>query len=249
MMTDAGNRVAIVTGAARNIGRATAVALAGQGFDLVVHAHKNREGAEETAGLVESAGARARVALADLTEPAGAERLVAVANELGRVAVLVNNAARRQTAAFGNITLEQWRAIMAINLEAPFLCAQACIGDMVDGGWGRIINIGGLSGHRGASKRAHVVTSKAALVGLTKALAIEFAGTGVTANCVVPGKIDTKRGATAGTPGYHPDAALPLVGRRGKPGDVAALIVMLCGDSGEYITGQTLHVNGGIYLP
>lgn len=248
-MTDANNRVAIVTGAAGNIGRATAVALAGQGFDLVVHANSDRKGAEETARQVESAGAGSKVVLTDLTDPGSAERLMAGAHELGHVAVLVNNAARREAAAFRDMTLEQWRAIMAINLEAPFLCAQACIGDMVEGGWGRIINIGGLSGHRGASNRAHVVTSKAALVGLTKALATEFAGTGITANCVVPGEIDTKRGASAGTPGHHPGASASLVGRRGTPADVAAMIVMLCGDSGAYVTGQTLHVNGGIYLP
>ena len=248
-MADAGNRVAIVTGAARNIGRATAVALAGQGFDLIVHAHKNREGAEETAGLVESAGTRARVALADLTEPAGAERLVAVANELGRVAVLVNNASVRRAVPFTEMTLEEWRSIIAIDLDAAFLCARACIGDMIAGRWGRIVNIGGLSGHTGASQRAHVVTAKAALVGLTKALAAEFGDTGVTANCVVPGEIETERGGAAGARARHPDKTPPLVGRRGEPQDVAAIIAMLCGGDSDYITGQTLHVNGGIYLP
>ena len=225
-MTDAGARVAIVTGAARNIGRATAVALAGQGFDLVVHAHTNGEGARETAGLVESAGARARVVLADLAEPDAGELLVSGANETGRVAVLVNNAAVRRAVPFTEMTLEEWRSVMSVDLDAAFLCARACIADMTGERWGRIINIGGLSGHTGASNRAHVVTAKAALVGLTKALATEVGGTGVTANCVVPGEIETERGAAAGA--RHAAKSPALVGRRGAPRDVAPTIAMLC---------------------
>ena len=123
------------------------------------------------------------------------------------------------------------------------------IGDMLAQGWGRIINIGGLSGHIGAAGRAHVVTSKAALVGFSKALAIEYAGRGVTANCVVPGEIDTERGASAGARGQHPGKGLPPVGRRGRPDEVAAVISLLCGPQSDYLTGQTFHVNGGSYLP
>lgn len=242
-------KVAIVTGAARNIGQATAVALARQGFSVVVHAQGNREGAEETAAAVEQEGARARVVLSDLTNPATAGSLAEAARGLGRIGVLVNNAAVRRAVPFGEMTLAEWRAIMAVNLDAAFLCAQACVGDMVEGGWGRIVNIGGLTGHTGASGRAHVVTSKTALVGLTKALATEYAGTGVTANCVVPGEIETIRGGAAGARGHHPDKQPPMVGRRGEPREVAAVIAMLCGGDADYITGQTIHVNGGAYLP
>jgi 3-oxoacyl-[acyl-carrier protein] reductase len=249
MTETARQRVAIVTGAARNIGQATAVALARQGFAVIVHAQSNREGAEETAAAVEEAGARARVVLADLTNPATAGELAEAARGLGRIGVLVNNAAVRRAVPFGEMTLAEWRAIMAVNLDAAFLCAQACVGDMVAGGWGRIVNIGGLTGHTGASGRAHVVTSKTALVGLTKALATEYAGTGITANCVVPGEIETIRGGAAGARGHHPDKQPPMVGRRGEPHEVAAVIAMLCGEDAGYITGQTIHVNGGAYLP
>lgn len=242
-------RVAIVTGAARNIGRATAVALARQGFGVVVHAQGNREGAEETARTVEAEGVGSCVVLADLARPDTAEELARAARSLGRIGVLVNNAAVRRAVPFSEMTLDEWRAIMAVNLDAAFLCARACVGEMAAAGWGRIVNIGGLTGHTGASGRAHVVTSKAAMVGLTKALATEYAGTGVTANCVVPGEIETVRGGAAGARGHHPDKRPPMVGRRGEPGEVAAVVAMLCSADSGYITGQTIHVNGGAYLP
>jgi 3-oxoacyl-[acyl-carrier protein] reductase len=242
-------RAAIVTGAARNIGRATAVALARSGFDVVVHAQVNREGAEETAALVETQGRHASIQLGDLADPATADRLADAARGLGPIGVLVNNAGLRRAVPFSEMSLEEWRAIMAVNLDAAFLCARACVGDMAAQGWGRVVNIGGLTGHTGATGRAHVVTSKAAVVGLTKALATEYAGTGITANCVVPGEIETIRGGAAGARGQHPDKKPPMVGRRGEPREVAAVIDMLCAEDADFITGQTIHVNGGAYLP
>lgn len=241
--------VAIITGAARNIGRATAVALARQGFDVVVHAHGNREGVAETARLVEAEGARAAMLLGDLTDPDTATRLAEAARELGPIGVLVNNAAVRRAMPFGEMSLEEWRAILSVNLDAAFLCARACVGDMAEHGWGRIVSIGGLTGHTGAVGRAHVVTSKAALVGLTKALATEYAESGVTANCVVPGEIETERGGAAGARGHKPGELNSLAGRRGTPQEVAAVVAMLCGPQSGYITGQTIHVSGGAYLP
>ena len=242
-------RTAIITGAARNIGRAAAVTLAGQGFGIVVHAQSNREGAAETARLVEGEGARARTVLGDLSDPRTATRLAEAARELGPIAVLINNAAVRRGVPFAEMTLEEWRAILAVNLDAAFLCAKACISDMVARGWGRIVNIGGLTGHTGASGRAHVVTSKAAIVGLTKALAAEYAGSGITANCVVPGEIETERGGAAGARGHHAGKGGSMIGRRGTPEEVAAVIAMLCGPDSGYITGQAIHVSGGAYLP
>ena len=249
MTGDGQQRVAIVTGAGRNIGRAIALALARLDFPVVVHTGSDKSAVEETAQLVVAAGAGAEVVLGDLTEPDTAVALVAAARQLGTPAILVNNAALRRQVAFDEMELDEWRAVLSINLDAAFLCSRAVIGDMLAGGWGRIINIGGMSGHRGAAGRAHVVASKAAVVGLSKALAIEFAGRGVTANCVVPGEIDTVRGASAGArPGHH-GQALPPVGRLGQPEEVAAVIAMLCGPESDYLTGQTYHVNGGIYLP
>ena len=242
-------KVAIVTGAARNIGRATALALARQGFAVVVHSGSDKAGADETARLVEEEGQAAAVVIGDLTEESTASGLVEAASKLGQPAVLVNNAALRRAVPFEEMDLAEWRAVQSINVDAAFLCSRAVIGAMLEAGWGRIINIGGMSGHMGAAGRAHVVTSKAALVGFSKALAIEFAGRGITANCVVPGEIETERGASAGARGQHPGKALPPVGRRGQPEEVAAVIVTLCWPQSYYLTGQTIHVNGGTYLP
>lgn len=242
-------RVAIVTGAARNIGRAAAVALARQGFQVMVHSGSDRDAADATAGLAEAEGVQAGTFVGNLTDPEIAESLVAAARGLGTPAVLVNNAALRRAVAFEEMDLAEWRQVMAINLDAAFLCSRAVIGEMLALGWGRIVNIGGKSGHTGAAGRAHVVTSKAALVGFSKALAIEFAGRGITANCVVPGEIETQRGASAGARGVQPGKGPPPVGRRGRPEEVAAVISMLCAAESDYLTGQTFHVNGGGYLP
>lgn len=242
-------RVAIVTGAAHNIGRAAALALGRQGFAVLAHSGSDKQGVEETARLVEAEGQPAATLLGDLTQEVTAGRLAEAAGGLGQVAVLVNNAALRRAVPFEEMELAEWRAVLAINLDAAFLCSRAVIDTMLAAGWGRIVNIGGMSGHMGAAQRAHVVTSKAALVGFSKALAIEYAGRGVTANCVVPGEIETRRGASAGARGKHPGKALPPVGRRGTPDEVAAVIAMLCGPESDYLTGQTFHVNGGTYLP
>jgi 3-oxoacyl-[acyl-carrier protein] reductase len=114
---------------------------------------------------------------------------------------------------------------------------------------GRIVNIGGLSAHRGAGQRAHVVASKAGIIGLTKALAIELAERGITVNCVAPGSIDTARDANAGAVPPHPQGFAAPLGRQGRPEEIAAMVAYLASDAAAYITGQTIHVNGGLYLP
>lgn len=248
-MTDSlAGPVAIVTGAARNIGREIAVALARGGAAVLVHARSSRAEADETARLIQDSGGRALVHLADVTDEAAVAAMVAAAAEhLGRPTILVNNAALRTRRALSEMTLAEWRGVLAINLDAAFLCARACLPHMLAAGHGRIVNIGGKTGHSGAAERAHVVASKAGLVGLTKALAVEFGGRGITANCVVPGDIETERGASAGPHALHSGGN--LVGRRGAPSDIAAMVAHLCGPAGAYVTGQAIHVNGGGYLP
>ncbi|WP_075215806.1 SDR family oxidoreductase [Mongoliimonas terrestris] len=242
-------QVALVTGSVRRIGRATALALAGAGADVVINARSSRDEAEATAREVEALGVRAMVHLADVTDEAAVGAMTdAVVERFGRLDILVNNAAIRREGAFTEMPLAEWREIMSVVLDGAFLCARAAIPHMKRQGGGRIVNIGGVSAHTGAIERAHVATAKMGLVGLTHALAVEFAPTGITVNCIAPGKIGGKRSATSGAGVALPNGGRPLVSREGTVDDVAAVILTVCGPAGGFITGQTIHVNGGLYL-
>jgi 3-oxoacyl-[acyl-carrier protein] reductase len=239
-------QVAIITGGVRRIGKATGLALARDGAAIVVNAKSSRREAEATAAEIEAAGGRALVHLADISdESAVAGMIDATIKKFGRIDILVNNAANRGEISFLDMSLAQWRAITGTILDGAFLCSRGVLRHMVQRKHGRIINIGGVSSHRGASERAHVGAAKAGLVGLTRALALEFATQGITVNCVVPGRIGGERSATSGS-GVAPPAP---VGRDGVPEDVAEMIRFLCLPSSGYITGQTIHVSGGLFLP
>ena len=243
-------QVALVTGGARRIGRAIALALAHQGATIVVNAKTSREEAEDTVREIKALGGTARAMLADVTDEVAVAGMVgAVDRDLGGVDILVNNAAVRREAAFTDISLAEWHAIMAVVLDGAFLCSRAVIPGMLAKGRGSIVNIGGVTAHVGATRRAHVLAAKAGLVGFTKALAVEYGHAGITVNCVVPGRIGGARSATSGPGGAIPGGGHPLVGREGLPEDVAAAVALLCGPGGRYITGQAIHVSGGIYLP
>ena len=239
-------RAAVVTGSARNIGRAIALDLATAGAAVVVNARTSVAQAEAVAEEIRQAGGRAAVCIADVTDPDAASHLVATAVEsFGRLDILVNNASVRREVAFAELDYREWRDIMAITLDAAYICSRAALPHLVASGRGAIVNIGGVSAHTGASSRAHVITAKAGLVGLTRALAHDLAGDAITVNCVVPGLIDTVRRGAA--PAHHATHA-PLVGRRGKPEEIAALVRFLCGPEARYITGQTIHASGGVFL-
>jgi 3-oxoacyl-[acyl-carrier protein] reductase len=161
----------------------------------------------------------------------------------------MNNAALCAEHHFEEITLDQWREVMAVNLRGAFLTTQALMSLLRKSDSAAIINMGGLTAYTGAAKRAHVVAAKPGLDGFTKALAHEFAPQGITVNLISPGLIDTQRqGRSADRPDHHKHHAT-LLGRRGLPEEVAAMVRHLAGPRGRYITGQTIHVNGGVYLP
>jgi 3-oxoacyl-[acyl-carrier protein] reductase len=254
-MPDAGQaplegRVALVTGGVRRIGRAIALALAGDGAAVLINTRNSRAEADGVAAEIEAAGGRALVHLADVTDEAAVAGMVAAALErFGRLDILINNAADRRQAPLTEISLAEWRHITGIIIDGAFLCARACLPAMVAASGGTIVNIGGVSAHAGARNRAHVITAKAALVGLTKAIAVEFAERGITANCVVPGRIAGARSRTSGESPTMAGGAAPIVGREGTPEEVAAVVHHLCLPAGRYITGQTIHVSGGMYLP
>jgi 3-oxoacyl-[acyl-carrier protein] reductase len=243
-------KVALVTGAARNIGRAISRSLAAGGAAVMVNANTSRAEAEKTVAMIESAGGSAALRLADITNSQEAAALVeATAKRFGRLDFLVNNAAVRYETAFSSISFEEWRKVLSIVLDGAFLCAQAALPHLIRAGGGTIVNIGGQTGHKGASQRAHVITAKAGLAGMTKALALDLAPHQITVNCVVPGAIESQRGLP-GVPERPADRrAPPPIGRRGAPEEIAAMVRMLCGPDARYITGQAIHVNGGGYMP
>jgi len=243
-------QVALVTGGVRRIGRSIALTLAREGAAIAVNAKSSRDEAAETVQEIEALGGTARVFMGDVTDEAEVARMVKeIDAKLGPVDILINNAAVRRDDAFTAMSFADWRLVMAVVLDGAFLCSRAVIPGMLAKGHGTIVNIGGLTAHTGASGRAHVSAAKAGLVGLTKALAVEFGSSGVTVNCVAPGRIGGPRSASSGKGGVIPGGGRPLVGREGEPEDIAAAVKLLCSPGGRYITGQTIHVNGGIYLP
>ena len=243
-----GGKVAIVTGSGRNIGRAIALALAAGGAGVVVNARSNRKEAETVAGEVERAGGKAAVVLGDVADPSTAAALAAAALErFGRIDVLVNNAAVRAEEPLDGMSYESWRGVMAVVLDGAFHCVQACLPELKRSGAGAIVNIGGMSAHTGSKRRIHVVAAKAGLGGLTRALAHDLAADNVTVNCVSPGLIGTARATGAPEPAHHA-IHHTLTGQRGTPEEVASVVRFLCGPGARYVTGQTIHANGGAYL-
>lgn len=242
-------KVAIVTGGARNIGRAIALALAADGAAVVVNARSDRAAADAVAAEITAAGGRAMVHIADVSDEAAVAGMADAATKaFGRIDILVNNAAIRGHKALTDMTLAEWRGVMAVILDGAFLCARACVPHMIQAGGGRIINLGGVTGHVGDNERVHVVTAKAGLVGLTRALAVEFGRHEITANCVVPGKIRTQRIASAGRSGLADERVKPVILREGQPNEVGALVAHLCRPESGFVTGQVIHVSGGRFI-
>ena len=238
--------VAVVTGSARNIGRAIALELAGAGAAVMVNARQSAREAEAVAEDIRQMDGRAGVTLADVGDPAAATSLIAATVEqFGRLDILVNNASVRREVEFADLDYGEWREIMATTLDGAYLCSRAALPHLGASRAGTIVNIGGLSSHTGTARRAHVIAAKAGLAGLTRALAHDLAPHRVTVNCVAPGMIDTTR--TGAEPAHH-TGRTPPVGRRGTPTEVASLVRFLCGPDARYITGQTIHANGGLFM-
>jgi len=241
-------KVAIVTGAGRNIGRAIALALAEGGASIVVNARSNRAEADAVAREIEAAGGKALVNIGDVADAAAMQAMAdAAAKHFGRIDILVNNAALRREKSFAEMSYAEWREILDVTLDGTFHCTKACLPGLRKSGAGTIVNIGGLSAHTGAGNRAHVVTAKAGIVGFTRALAHDLAADGIAVNCVVPGLIGTPRPHDKPEPAHHLTHQT-ITGERGRPEDVAAAVRFLCGPGARYINGQAIHANGGAYL-
>src|SRR5450755_3649559 len=241
-------KVAIVTGAGRNIGRAIALALADGAASIVVNARSNRAEADAVAREIEAAGGKALVHIGDVADAKAMQAMADTAvKHFGRLDILINNAALRREKPFAEMSYADWREILDVTLDGSFHCAKACLAALQKSGAGTIVNIGGMSAHVGSKDRAHVVTAKAGIVGFTRALAHDLAADGITVNCVVPGLIGTSRPKDKPVPALHLTHQT-ITGERGRPEDVAAMVRFLCSPAARYVTGQAIHANGGAYL-
>lgn len=244
-------RVAIVTGAARGIGRAIALALARNGCHVVVHYNASAHDADEVRGLIESHGVRATPVQANLQQTSAAQEIAAAALEaFGTVDILVNNAGVFSAKPTMEISPKDWQRVHAINLQSPFLLCQAAAHIMLERQGGVMLNIasgGGLSPHPAYETGAHYATAKAALVMLTKRLAQEWAPD-IRVNCIAPGIIDSGKKALPETWKRRKLPHIPL-DRIGSVEDIAEAAVFLCSDQSAYMTGQILNVDGGVLMP
>jgi 3-oxoacyl-[acyl-carrier protein] reductase len=240
-------KVAIVTGGARRIGHAISLRLAEAGASVVVNTKNSADDARKTVHDIESEGGSALACLADVTDPNAVKGMIEAAmQKFGRIDILVHNAVARDASRLSELTLERWHQALAVVLDGAFLCSQACAPELTKN-QGNIVLIGGLSAHRG-SRHLPGTTAKAALLGMTRSLAIDLAPD-VTVNCVVPGRIEDKnylRKVAHGDSSLQPEKS--PAGRSGHPEEVAEAVTMLCSPRVRYITGQTLHVNGGAYF-
>lgn len=246
------SRVAVVTGGASGMGLAVSRRLADLGRRVAV-LDLDGAAAKAAAASIRDAGAQAIAAEVDVTDRAAVDAAMStVREEFGPVEILVTSAGLDLFETFTDITAETWDRILAVNLTGTFHCVQAAIADMIAAKWGRIVTISSSSAQSGAARMAHYVASKGGVIGLTKALAVEYAAVGITVNTIPPALIDTPMARRAEARGDVPNidaiAAHVPVRRAGTPDDIAAACAYLCSDEASYVTGQILGINGGMYL-
>lgn len=275
------NKVALVTGSSRGIGRAIAIRLAEEGADVAINYQNAKENAEmvsklidsmglteklgeitdkigkmeekeqakEISELIESKGSHSCICQANVSDPEQVSRMKEdVIKKFGRVDILVNNAGIVRDKSFVKMTAEMWSDVLSVNLDGTFYCTKAFVEGMLERKYGRIVNISSVIGRMGNFGQTNYAASKAGMIGLTKALAKEFAGKGVTVNAIAPGFIETDM-----VKGIPPEAMEKIVakiplGRLGKASEIAATVAFLTSQEGDYITGQVIDINGGLYI-
>jgi acetoacetyl-CoA reductase/3-oxoacyl-[acyl-carrier protein] reductase len=244
-------KIAIITGGGRGIGRAITLALVQRKIDVVLTHLTRRDCCEQTAADVRALGCEALVVQADVTQRESVRRLISVATEkFGRIDILVNNAGILQQKPFNTITDEDWDTMLATNLKGVFLCSQEIMRVMVRQGGGTIINISSSGGQLGGMLAVHYAVSKAGVISLTRSLARVGAPDRVRVNCVTPGLIETEMSQKE----IHSEAGRQKIGREiplrraGLVEEVASAVVFLASDESAYITGQSINVNGGLYM-
>jgi 3-oxoacyl-[acyl-carrier protein] reductase len=241
-------KVALVTGSGRNIGRATVLKLAGEGAHVVVNARANQAEADAVVREARHLGVEALAVIADVAKRDQVEAMAAKAlSEFGRVDILINNAAIRPHKPFTELTVEDWEHVRGVVLDGALYLTRAVIPSMVKNNYGRVLFFTGDGAFTGGKGRAHVSAAKMGLVGMARALATEFAPNNIRVNIVSPGSIDTRRDNPEWYQGRVPSASGIPLGRQGHVDEIAAACLFLVSDDGGFITGQTIHVNGGAH--
>jgi 3-oxoacyl-[acyl-carrier protein] reductase len=239
-------KVALVTGSGRNIGRATVLRLADEGAHVIVNARSNRAEAAAVAEEARQRGVRALPILADVSKRDQVDAMVDRAlSEFGQIDILINNAAIRPHKPFREVTIEDWESVQGVVLNGAFYTTRAVIEGMAERNYGRILYFMGEGAFAGGAGRAHVSAAKYGLIGLSRSLAAEYAPHNIRVNIVSPGSIDTRRDNPEWYHGQVPNAAGIPMGRQGTVDEIAATCLFLVSDDGGFITGQTIHVNGG----
>src|ERR1700678_1456808 len=242
------DKVAIITGASQGIGRATAVALAASGAKVAVAA-RNTEKLATLVTEIESAGGEALAVPMDVADPAQVKTaFAAVLAKFGKLDVLVNNAAITKDTLALRMKVEDWDAVIRTNLTGAYLCIQQALGAMLKARYGRIVNITSVVSQTGNAGQANYVSSKAGLIGLTRAIAVEVASRSITVNAVAPGFIETPMTDPLSAELKEKMKSMIPLARFGKDREIAAAVVFLSCDEAAYITGQVLDVNGGLYM-
>ena len=248
-MFNLAGKIAVVTGGSRGIGRATSIALAEAGAFVLVNYRSNEEAAKQTLSLIEEAGGQAELVCFDVADPDSVDRgLKAAIERHGGIDILVNNAGISIDQLLLRVSPKDLDMTWATNVNGPIYCAKACIRPMMKKRWGRVINLSSVVAESGNPGQAVYSSSKAALLGLTRTLAREYASRGITVNAVAPGFIETDMTADLSDAGKQGIIDQTPLGRIGRPEEVAAAVVFLASEEASYITGQVVRVNGGMHV-
>jgi 3-oxoacyl-[acyl-carrier protein] reductase len=236
-------KVALVTGGARNIGRATALSLAAGGAAVAINTRASKEDAEKVAQEIRAGGGKAEVFVADIADGKQVKAMgEAILAKFGRIDILVLNASVRSEKPFTELTYEEWRLPLGITLDGAFFCAQACLPSMLANGSGAIVTLGGMQSLAGAKDRINGSVAKHGLVGFTRGIAREFGDRNIRANCIAPGTMNTAR--AAGRSARPEPTNIPLK-RMGEAEEIASVVRFLAGPGSSFLTGQSIQVNGG----